>query len=89
MSLFVSDSETTEDEGEDQYETKDDVGNDKDQTIRTGIHFLNASCEFISRQGDSIQANWKVPEKTGAQLLLCSRTCSFSPVPICPIIQYL
>lgn len=66
--LFVSDSETTEDEGEDQYETKDDVGNDEDQTIRTGIHLLNVSCEFISRQGDSIQANWKVPEKTGSQL---------------------
>lgn len=68
ISLFVSDSETTEDEGEDQYETKDDVGNDEDQTIRTGIDLLNVSCEFISRQGDSIQANWKVPEKTGAQL---------------------
>lgn len=80
ISLFVSDSETTEDEGEDQYETKDDVGNDEDQTTRTGIHLLNVSCEFISRQGDCIHANWKVPEKTGAQLWLCSITCS-SPVP--------
>lgn len=61
ISLFVSDSETTEDEGEDQYETKDDVGNDKDQTICTGIHLLNVSCEFMSRQGYSIQDNWKVP----------------------------
>lgn len=40
---FFSDSETTEDEGEDQYETKDDVGDDEDQPVHTGSHPLNAS----------------------------------------------
>lgn len=46
ISCFISDSETTEDEGEDQYETKDDVGDDEDQTARIGIHFLNDSYDL-------------------------------------------
>ncbi|TWW80498.1 hypothetical protein D4764_01G0003130 [Takifugu flavidus] len=33
--LSFSDSETTDDEGENQYETKDDIGDDEDQTVHT------------------------------------------------------
>lgn len=42
--MFVfSDSDTTDDEGEDQYETKLDIGNDEDQTVHPGIHLLKSS----------------------------------------------
>lgn len=71
-SLFVSDSETTEDEGEDQYETKDDVGDAEDQTARTGIH-------LISVQGDYVHNKGKVAEKTISS--------SSSQISKCHIIQ--
>lgn len=43
----MPDSETTEDEGEDQYETKDEVGDDEDQTACAGTHLLNGSCDLV------------------------------------------
>lgn len=39
MHLF-SDSETTEDEGEDQFETKDNDGDVEDQAVHTGVHHI-------------------------------------------------
>lgn len=38
--LFFSDSETTEDEGGDQFETKEDDGDVEDQAVHTGIHHV-------------------------------------------------
>lgn len=36
--LFISDSETTEDEGGDQYETKEDSGDVEDQAVPAGMN---------------------------------------------------
>lgn len=36
--FHFSDSETTEDEGGDQFETKEDEGDVEDQAVPTGIH---------------------------------------------------
>lgn len=44
--LSFSDSETTDDEGENQYETKDDIGDDEDQTVHTGLHLLHDSYDL-------------------------------------------
>lgn len=45
--LSFSDSETTDDEGENQYETKDDIGDDEDQTVHTGMHLLHRSYDLV------------------------------------------
>lgn len=45
--LPFSDSETTDDEGENQYETKDDIGDDEDQTVHTGMHLLHGSYDSV------------------------------------------
>lgn len=40
--IFLSDSETTEDEGGDQYETKEDSGDVEDQAVHAGIHNVSS-----------------------------------------------
>lgn len=44
--LSFSDSETTDDEGENQYETKAAIGDDEDQTVHIGMHLLYGSYDL-------------------------------------------